>query len=91
MSAAVWIAIGVLLLLVLCGSRGKHSGKNSRNVPVRIDRIHCFDADDHECSACHARFRGKRMVCPRCGVRFAGTKNNDDEFVEEMILWEDDD
>ena len=94
MSAVFWVVIGVLFFLLLGGSKGKHSGKNtgdrSRNDPVRIDRMHYYDPDDHECSVCGARFVGKSMVCPKCGARFAGTKDEDDEFIEEMELWDDD-
>ena len=93
MPAAVWIVLGLLLLLVLGGSKGKnagHSGEKTRNGPVRIDRIHYMDPDEHECSACGARFRGKGMVCPRCGARFAGVKKDGEEFTEEMLFWDDD-
>lgn len=99
----VLIVIGVLLLLALCGSKGKKLGngagkgsgagseKKSRNDPVRIDRPHYYDADDHECSVCGTRFGGNSMVCPQCGAQFRGTKANEDEFVEEMVVWDDDD
>lgn len=92
MSSVLWIAIGAVFLLVLCGGKGKSSGKNSRNEPTRIDRPHYLDPDDHECSVCGARFKGKNVtLCPGCGARFTGTKEDDGEFIEEMELWEDDD
>ena len=94
MSAVFWIVIGVLFLLLLAGSKGKGSGKRAGNPagdePVRIDRTHYYDPDDHECSVCGARFEEDRMVCPECGARFAGTKEDEDEFIDEMIFWEDD-
>ena len=90
MPAAVWIAIGLVLVLV-CAGAGKGKRPASRGKPVRIDHPHCFDEDDHECSVCGARFRGKGMVCPGCGAKFTGTREDDGEFVEEMVLWDDED
>ena len=92
MSTTVWIVLGILFLLLLGGSssKGKKSS-GSRGEPTRIDRMHYYDPDDHECSVCGARFEGKSMVCPKCGTRFKGTKEDDDEFIEEMVFWEDDD
>lgn len=92
MSTAVWIVLGILFLLLLSGnsSKGKKPS-GSRSEPTRIDRMHYYDPDDHECSECGARFEGKSMVCPKCGTRFKGTKEDDDEFIEEMVFWEDDD
>lgn len=72
-------------------NKRKYLGKSTLDEPIRIDRMHYYDPDDHECSVYGARFEGKSMVCPRCGARFTGTKDEDDEFVEEMVLWEDDD
>ena len=59
--------------------------------PTRIDHPHYIDVDDYECSVCGARFRKKGMVCPKCGTRFQGTKEDEDEFIEEMVVWDDDD
>ncbi len=87
MPAWIWIVLGLLFLLVLCG--GKGSSKGSRG-PVRIDRMHYDDVDDYECSVCGARFRKKSMVCPRWGTQFLETKNDDSEFIDEMDFWEDD-
>ena len=78
MSAVFWIVIG-----------RKNTG--SRDKPVRIDRMHYFEEDDHECSVCGARFRGNSMTCPRCRTKFTGTRDEDDEFIEEMELLDDDD
>ena len=92
MPTVVWIVIGLVILIACAGSSqktGKRSG--SRGKPVRIDRPHYYDEDDHECSVCGARFRGKGTVCPKCGVRFSGTKEDDGEFIEEMITLDDDD
>lgn len=92
MSTAVWIVLGLLFLLVLGGSsnKGKKSSGN-RDQATRIDCMHYYDPDDHECSVCGARFQRKGMTCPRCGIRFKATKEDDDEFIEEMVVWEDDD
>ncbi len=48
-----------------------------------------YDADEYECSVCGARFQKQSMVCPRCGVRFDGTEEDDTEFDEEMMEEED--
>ena len=91
MSGALWIVIGVLFLLLLGGSRESGAKKKtSRSRAVRIDRTHYYDPDDYECSACGARFQKKSMSCPRCGARFTGTEEDDDEFIEEMVFWEED-
>ena len=90
MSAVFWIVIGVVVLAALCSGGGKKDTE-SKGKPVRIDRMHYYDADDHECSVCGARFRGKGMVCPKYGARFEGTKEDDGEFMEEMVIWDDDD
>ena len=92
MSTAVWIVIGLVILIACAGSSGKGGKRSgSRGKPTRIDHPHYFDEDDHECSVCGARFRGKGMVCPKCGARFTGTKEDDGEFIEEMVIWDDDD
>ncbi len=92
-SIGIVIIIAIVFLL-LCSSNGRgKNGKQSGTLgrPTRIDHLHYFDADDHECSVCGARFRGKSMTCPKCGARFTGTKEDDGEFIEEMELWDDDD
>ena len=90
MSAVIWIVIGVVILAACCSGGGKKN-TGSREKAVRIDHPHYYDEDDHECSVCGARFRGKGMTCPKCGTSFAGTKEDDEEFIEEMVIWDDDD
>ena len=90
MSTVFWIVIGVIVLAALAGS-GKKRNTGSKDKPVRIDHPHYFEEDDHECSVCGTRFRGKGMTCPKCGAKFTGTREDDGEFIEEMELWDDDD
>ena len=83
MPTVIWIMLGAVVLAACLGS-GKGKNTKRQDNPVRIDRMHMFEADDHECSRCGARFKGKGMVCPKCGARFTATKDEDDEFIEEM-------
>ena len=55
-----------------------------------IDHLHYIDLDDYECSVCGAHFRKEAMVCPKCGARFQATKEDDDEYIEEMEIWDED-
>ena len=92
MSVTFWIVLGLLFLLLLGGSSSKgKKTSDSRNGATRIDCMHYYDPDDHECSVCGARFEGKSMVCPKCGAKFKSTRDEDDEFIEEMVIWDDDD
>ena len=87
------LIIFVLVLVWICSDLIKENDAKkvgSKKKPVRIDLPHYFEEDDHECSACGARFEGKRMTCPKCGTRFTATKEEDGEFMEEMALWDDD-
>ena len=90
MSAVFWIVIGVIIFCALADS-GKKRNASTKEKPTRIDHPHYFEEDDHECSVCRTRFRGKSMTCPKCGTRFAGTKEDDREFMEEMVIWDDED
>ena len=56
---------------------------------IRIDHPHQIDLDVHESPACGARFRPDSMVFPERRTGFAGTKEDEDEFTEEMVMWED--
>ena len=89
MSTIFWFAIAGTILAAIVG--GRKRGTASKGKPTRIDHPHYFEEDDHECSVCRTRFRGKSMTCPKCGTRFAGTKEDDREFMEEMVIWDDDD
>ncbi len=91
MSPIVWIIIGVVILAACFSWKGNKKTNRSRGEPTRIDHPHYIDVDDYECSVCGARFRKNNMVCPRCGTRFSGTKEDDEEFIEEMVIWDDDD
>ena len=70
MSTILWIVAGVAVLALLSG--GKSRGRTGAGGPVRIDRMHAVDPDDHECSVCHARFTEDTMFCPRCGAHMPG-------------------
>ena len=90
MSAAVWIVIGLVILIVLAGGKG-NGKKQSSGKPFRTDHPHYMSDDESECSVCGARFPDKVMVCPKCGARFGAAREDDTEFIEEMELWDDDD
>ena len=90
MSTVFWIVISVIIVCALVSS-GKKRNTGSKEKPVRIDHPHYFEEDDHECSVCSTRFRGKGMTCPKCGAKFTGIREDDGEFIEEMELWDDDD
>ena len=86
-----WIVGGVILLGLFSGGNKNSRRPRSSGGPVRIDHLHYIDVDEYECSACGAKFRKNSMSCPKCGARFQGTREDDDEFIEEMVLWDDDD
>ncbi len=50
-----------------------------------------MDLDEYQCPNCKARFRKNAMTCPKCGTQFTGTTVDDEEFIEEMEIWEEDD
>ena len=85
-----WIVIGAAVLLLLGGKSGVKQEKGGSGKTYRIDRPHYMEEDESECSACGARFREKVMVCPRCGAVFAGARENQDEWFEEFMEYEDD-
>ena len=89
MSIIIWFAIAGAILAAIVGSGKKSTA--SKGKPTRIDHPHYFEEDDHECSVCGTRFRGKSMICPKCGTKFTGTREDDGEFMEEMVIWDDDD
>lgn len=94
MGAWFWVILGGLVLLAACSGKSgqkKSGGSGGEQETRRIDHPHYIDLDESECPQCGARFREKTMVCPRCGARFSGTTENETEFIEEMVLWDDDD
>ena len=96
MGTWIWIVLGLVALAALASS-GK-SKMNAGGGPAgagktdrRIDHLHYIDLDEYECPKCGARFRKNVMVCPKCGAGFSGTVEDEDEFIEEMVLWDEDD
>ena len=87
----VWIILGVVLLALLSGNKGKGGRGSSAARPFRIDHPHYMDPDDCECSRCGARFPEEQMECPVCGARFGTATTDDGEFMEEMEIWDGDD
>ncbi len=84
MNAALWIGIGVILLAVLTAGKEKKSKPSaSQTRPLRIDHPHILSEDESECSVCGKRFRGRSEVCPSCGARFAGSREDREELDEE--------
>ena len=96
-NTALWIFfIGSAVLVVAAATGNKKSEKKNRATknkqPVkRIDHLHYVDVDEYECPKCGAKFKKNVMVCPQCRVRFEGAVEDDEEFIEEMVLWDDDD
>ena len=92
MGAGFWIVIGLLAVLLL-SSGNKKTGKSSsgRKNDKRIDHLHYMDLDEYQCPNCKARFRKNVMTCPKCGMQFTGTVTDDEEFIEEMEVWEEED
>ena len=91
MSPTVWIILGAAALASLFVGKSSRKPARSGGRPERIDHPHYFDVDECECSVCGARFRKRSAVCPKCGARFTWTREDDQEFIEEMILMDDDD
>ncbi len=89
-----WVALGGLAyILIACAgiSQKKGGGSAAGKDTRRIDHLHYLDLDEYECPKCGARFTKNVMVCPKCGARFSGRKEDDEAFIEEMEIWDDDD
>ena len=88
-----WIVLAVLAVLLLSssGKRKKNGNSGSGENGRRVEHLHYIDPDEYECPKCGARFTENVMTCPKCGAKFTGTAENDDAFIEEMELWDDDD
>ena len=89
----ILIIFVIILLWIRFGLRKEKDKKktSAKSKPTRIDHPHYFEEDDHECSVCGTWFRGKGMTCPKCGTEFIGTREDDGEFMEEMVIWDDED
>ena len=85
MPVYVWLLIiGIIALLAGIGGSSASRGPKGQKKITRIDHPHYVTADESECSACGARFRGKRAACPRCGARFEAVKEDRGEWDEEF-------
>ena len=73
--------------MILAACIGGKKQEGSRKV-LRIEHPHIVEDSEYECSACGARFGEKRMSCPKCGAKFEGTRVDNTEFDEEMIIEE---
>lgn len=103
MSRDLWILIAIVLFVLLLGGKGKKQGTDSEkskgknksaSVPSTAERVyipHYMKDDEYKCPVCKARFWKDYMVCPNCGTKFTGTKEDDGEFMEEMVIWDDED
>ena len=79
----------------------EHPDRKQSNPAVSVDVLiknkfgryfvggYYYDTDEYECSVCGTRCRRSSMVCPKCGIRFEGTMEDDTEFDEEMMEEED--
>ena len=91
MSPVWWIVIGIVLLSLLTGGKGKSRNTGTPGQDhVRIHHPHYMSDDEYECSACKARFRNDTMTCPSCGAHFSRIREDDGEFIEEMELFDGD-
>ena len=92
-----WAIGGVILLIALLFSGGKHthSSDSQKEAAHWIYHPHVIEEDDYECSRCHARFRKEAVCCPKCGITMSGkTVKDEDEWIDEEeeldILFDDD-
>ena len=92
-----WAIGGVILLIALLFSGGKHthSSDSQKEADHWIYHPHVIEEDDYECSRCHARFRKEAVCCPKCGITMSGkTVKDEDEWIDEEekldILFDDD-
>lgn len=92
----LWILMAVLILLFAAGGRKQNNANQKKpEDPHWIYHPHVIEADDYECSYCHARFRKEAASCPKCGIRMTGkTVKDEDEWIDEEeeldIMFDDD-
>ena len=96
MGTGIWVVLGLLVLVLLTSSGKSKMNKGGGSVGAgkndkRIDHLHYIDLDEYECPKCGVKFRKNVMTCPKCGTRFSGSVENEEAFIEEMVLWDDDD
>ena len=91
----MWLVIVVaIVLLWVCSDMMKENEKKKRvekREAVRQIIPHYMKEDEYKCPVCKARFWKDYMVCPNCGTKFTGTREDDGEFMEEMVIWDDED
>ena len=92
-TSVLWWAGGFLVLAVIGVLTGqvREKPKAKERPRLRIDHPHYYSADEYECAVCGTRFEKASMTCPHCGVRFNGTKTDEEEFLEEedeMSYWD---
>ena len=87
--------IVAIILLWICSDLIKDKEKEKKKVglkeSVRLFVPHYMKEDEYKCPVCKARFWKDYMVCPNCGIKFTGTREDDGEFMEEMVIWDDED
>ena len=60
----------------------------------RISHPHLLSEDNYECPVCGRRFTKNTMSCPYCHACFTGTREDEDEFLDEeefLDMMEEDD
>ena len=91
-NTALWIFLIASALLLIAALSGNNQPKKAGGGKTsRIEKLHYMDLDEYQCPNCKARFRKNVMTCPKCGMQFTGTTVDDEEFIEEMEIWEEDD
>lgn len=92
----LWIGIAVVVVVSLVSQGGAQKNSNiKRESSHWIYHPHVIEADNYECSHCHARFRKVSPQCPKCGTRMLGkTVTDEDEWIDEEeeldIIFDDD-
>ena len=74
----------VIAVIVSLFSKGSAPKKTSARPRLRIDHPHYITDDEYECGICGVRFDRPLTACPQCGVRFNGSRTDDDEYDEEL-------
>ena len=93
MPIGISIIVAIILLWICSGfskDKEKEKKKAGPKESVRLFVPHYMKEDEYKCPVCKARFWKDYMVCPNCGTKFTGTKEDDGEFMEEMELWDGD-